>query len=337
MASTKIGKKSKKTGRGQKPVRAAFVGAGNRARMVHYPSLNANPGAEIVAVADVDEARLVSVCGEYDIRGRYTDFKKMIEKEKPDVVYAIMSVQYLYDVAATVLEMGCNLVVEKPPAINAEQTRQLAILARKNKALTGVTFQRRYCPVIRRGKILCEERGPVHSAVSTFYKYAVGGKPYSRGALDILSTDAVHAVDTLRYLCGGEVESVASDVRRLDSGHRNIHTALVTFSTGATGVLLTNWMTGRRIFSVEIHGPGISVFADPEEGGKVFADGDVEPVEELNPFKICGSDEKWWAYGPYDTSVHLLDSIRKGKQPETNFDDGIKTMELVEAIYNSQI
>lgn len=330
-------KKTKKAARSRKKVRVAFVGAGSRARMAHYPSLAANPDAEIVAVADMDKDRLQTVTDEYGIKGRYTNYVQMIEKEKPDVVYAIMLPQYVYDVAATTLEMGCNLVVEKPPTINSEQTRQLAILARKNKAITGVTFQRRYCPVIRRGKILCEKQGPVHSAVSTFYKYAVGGKPYSRGALDILSVDAVHAVDTLRYLCGGEVVNVASDVRRLDAEHCNIHMALVTFSSGATGVLLTNWMTGRRIFSVEIHSPGISVFGDPEEGGQVFANGKVEPVETLDPFKMCGSDEEFRAYGPYDTNAHFIDCIKKGKQPETNFEDGVKTMELVDAIYQSQI
>ncbi|MCZ6632010.1 MAG: Gfo/Idh/MocA family oxidoreductase, partial [bacterium] len=199
MAKAKKAKKTKRIRRSRKQVRVAFVGAGGRARRVHYPSLAANPDAKIVAVSDLDEERLQTVTEEYGIPGRYTDYKQMIEKEKPDVVYAIMSPQYLYDVAATVLEMVRNLVVEKPPAINSEQTRQLAILARKNKALTGVTFQRRYCPVVRRGKALCEKRGPVHSAGSTFYKHAVGGSPYSRGAIDILSVDAVHAVDTLRY------------------------------------------------------------------------------------------------------------------------------------------
>ena len=133
----KKAKKTKRVRRSRKQVRVAFVGAGGRARRAHYPSLAANPDAKIVAVSDLDEERLQTVTEEYGIPGRYTDYKQMIEKEKPDVVYAIMSPQYLYDVAATVLEMGRNLVVEKPPAINSEQTRQLAILARKNKALTG--------------------------------------------------------------------------------------------------------------------------------------------------------------------------------------------------------
>jgi predicted dehydrogenase len=221
--------------------------------------------------------------------------------------------------------------------VTTEQTRQLAILARKQKVLTAVTFQRRWAPVIRTGKKLCEKRGPVHSAVATFYKHALGQGPYYKGAMDILTCDAIHAVDTLRYLCGGEVESVASDVRRLGAEHCTIHLALVKFSSGATGVLLTNWMTGRRIFSVEIHSPGISCFGDPEEGGKMFADGKVEPLQDLDPAVLAGSGEAYRAYGPYDMNRDFIDCIRKGKQPDTNFDDAVKTMELCDLIYLAQI
>ena len=323
--------------RSKKKVRVAFIGAGGRASRVHYPSLADIPDAEIVAVSELDEARMQRVAEKYGIKGRYTNYVEMIEKEKPDAVYAIMSPVHLYDTAATVMEMGCNLFVEKPPALTSEQTRQMAILARKHKVLTGVTFQRRFAPVIRRGRELCEKRGGVHTAIATFYKNWVGKAPYGRGSMDILSVDGVHAVDTLRYLCGGEVESVGSDVRREGAEHYNIHLALVKFSSGATGVLLTNWRTGRRFFTVEIHGPGISCFGDPEEGGKVYADDRLEPVEELDPFAMCGSPEEHRAYGPYDTSLHFIDCIRKGRQPDTNFEDATKTMELVDAVYRSQI
>ena len=155
--------------------------------------------------------------------------------------------------------------------------------------------------------------------------------------MDILTCDAIHAVDTLRYLCGGDVVSVASDVRRLGAEHCTVHLALVKFSSGATGVLLTNWMTGRRIFSVEIHAPGISCFGDPEEGGNIFADGKVEPLQALDPFAMTDSREPYRAFGPYGINQHFMECIREGKQPETNFDDAAKTMDLVDRIYQGQI
>ncbi|MBT3606575.1 MAG: Gfo/Idh/MocA family oxidoreductase [Candidatus Latescibacteria bacterium] len=321
----------------RKMVKVAMIGAGGRAAAVHYPSLRDMKDVKIVGVSELNEARLQTVGEQFGIKGLYTNYVEMIEKEKPDVVYVIMPPHHMYDVCATVIQMGCHLMIEKPPFVTSEQTRQMAILARDNKVLTGVTFQRRFAPVIRTGKEICEKKGPVHSAVSTFYKCAVGGAPYYRGAIDILACDAIHAVDTLRYLCGGEVESVASDVRRLDAEHVNVHQALIKFSSGATGVLLTNWMTGRRLFTVEIHSPGISVFGDPEEGGKVYADGKVDAVQELDPFAMTKSDAEHVAYGAYATNRHLIDCVKQGKQPETNFFDALKSMELVDAIYQSQI
>lgn len=321
----------------KKTVKVAMIGAGGRATSVHYPSLRDMKDVSLVGVSELNEARMQKVADQFGIKGCYTNYVEMIEKEKPDAVYAIMPPHHLYDVAATVIQMGCHLFIEKPPAVTTEQARQLAILACKHKVLTGVTFQRRFAPVIRTGKALCEAKGPVHSAVATFYKCAVGGAPYYRGAIDILTCDAIHAVDTLRYLCGGEVVSVASDVRRLGAEHCNVHLALVRFSSGATGVLLTNWMTGRRLFTVEIHSPGISVFGDPEEGGNVFADGKVEPAQVLNPAQLSGSSEDYIAYGTYAINRHFMDCVQKGKQPETNFDDAVKTMELVDAIYRGQI
>ena len=334
---TKAKTRPKNKSRDRKKLRVAFIGAGGRALMAHYPSLRDIPEAELVAVAELDEQRLHKTCDLYDIKGRYSAYRQMLEREKPDAVYAIMPPHHLFDICATVIEHGCHLIIEKPPAVTTEQIRQLAVLARRHKVLTGVAFQRRFAPVIRRGKTLCEKRGTVHTAHASFYKNWVGGSPYYRGALDMLTCDGIHAVDTLRYLCGGEVESVASDSRRLDADHWNVHLALVRFSSGATGLLLNNFMAGRRIFSVEIHSPGISFFGDPEEGGQLYADNKTEPIDELDPSVLAGSAEDYRAFGPYDINRHFVDCMLKGKDPETNFDDATKTMELVDAIYRSQI
>jgi len=321
----------------ERKIRVAFVGAGGRAVTSHYPSIRDLPGAEICAIAELDAERLRKAAEQFGVKALYASYREMIEKERPDAVYAIMPPHHLHDVAIAIMGMGCNLIIEKPPGITAEQTRQMAIAAHKKALITGVTFQRRFCPVVRTARKLCEERGPVHTAVATFYKNTLGGGPYYGGAVDILTSDGIHAVDTLRYLCGGEVLGVASDVRRLLADHVTAHLAIVRFSSGATGMLLTNWMNGRRFFTVEVHAPGISAFGDPEEGGRVYADNKKEPIHTLDPFELAGSREPHRAFGEYDMNAHFIDCIRRRVQPETNFDDAVKTMELIDAIYRSQI
>lgn len=331
----------------QKKLRLAFIDGSTSATRLHLAGLAISKEAEVVGVAQLaDEAGVSPKLG-IETKMYGTDYKRMIETEKPDAIYVITTPLRRYDIAATVLDMGYPLFVNKPPALTSEQIRQLGILAKKKKVITGVVFYRRFSPLLRRGKKLCEKNGPVHSAVSTFYK-DTGKRPYSRGGIEALTSDAIHAVDTVRYLCGGEVVSVASDVRRLGAEHHTAHYALVTFSTGAVGTIMTNFMCGRRMFTVEIHSPGISCFGDLEEGGCIYADGKVEPQEKLTP--LCGlhDPDHYRQFGIQelivpkaawhtDVNSHFFDCLRKNKQPETNFEDALKSMELVDAIFQSQI
>ncbi len=320
-----------------KNIRIAFIGAGSRAQSSHYPSLNHMNNIDIVAACDVNQKRLDEACNKFRIQGRYSDYRKMLEQEKPDAVYAIMPPQNLYDISAEVIESGSHLFVEKPPAVTTEQTRQLHFLAQKHKVLTGVTFQRRFSPLIRKGKKFCIEQGAIHTAHASFYKNSVGGKPYYKGGMDVLTVDGIHAVDTLRYLCDGEVERVSSDSKRLNATHWNIHLAIIKFSSGATGILLNNFMAGKRIFSVEIHSPGISFFGNPEEGGKLYAENKPEAIQTVDPFELTGSREDYRAFGAFDVNQHFVECMKNNVMPETHFGDALKTMELVDAIYQSQL
>ena len=332
----------------RKKLRVAFIDDDGLTGRLHFPSFVGNPDAEIVAVAHPGGEPSSETLEKLGLRTCDADYVAMIERERPDAVYVTVPPLGRYDIAATVLEMGCNLFVARPPALTCEQVRQMAALARKHRVLTGVAFYRRFSQFVRKSRRLCEQRGPVHTAVATFYKNTVGGGPIFRGGVDILTFDAIHAVDTLRYLCGGEVESVAGDVRRLGAEHHTAHLALVTFSSGATGVLLTNWMAGRRMFTIEVHGPGISCTGDIEEGGAAYADGKTEPVETLAPLESFPDREACARFGFTGTDIiragwhldanrHFIDCIRKHRQPETNLEDALKTMELVEAVYRSQV
>jgi len=62
---------------------------------------------------------------------------------------------------------------------------------------------------------MIEERGPMTLCVATFYKNTIGAtEHYYGGAVDILTCDAIHAVDTLRWM-GGEVKNLSTKVFRI--------------------------------------------------------------------------------------------------------------------------
>ena len=109
----------RKRKRALKKLKVAIIGAGGRAVSTHYPALDVMPDVEIAAVCELNEDRLNTVCDKFKIKGRYSDYRKMIEEVAPDAVYAIMPPHHLYDVAANCMNMKQNLFIEKPPARRA--------------------------------------------------------------------------------------------------------------------------------------------------------------------------------------------------------------------------
>lgn len=316
-------------------VKVGFIGAGGLANAVHYPSLAEFDDVVISAVCDLDDARLNNTADKYGIEKRYKDYKKMIQEVDLDAVYIIMPPHHLFDIVIHCLNCKLNIFIEKPPGVTAEQTRNMALTAEKNGCLTMVGFNRRFIPLMVESRRIVQERGEIIQCAATFYKNSIGAPPYYNGAIDILTCDAIHAVDILRWM-GGEVISLASDIRRLYAEYDNSFNAILKFENGATGFLLTNWVVGKRVHTFEMHAKGISAFVDGDNSAFIYRDNN-ELAQIINAREIAGSSETYKYYGFYSENRHFIDCIKQKQAPETNFADAYKTMKLVNQIYRSQI
>jgi|YelNatPaOPRAMG01_1025707.scaffolds.fasta_scaffold26112_2 predicted dehydrogenase len=313
-------------------VKIGVIGAGSHANNVHYPSLSMIKEAEVKAVCDLNPNRLRITAEKYSIPSQYTDYKSMLEKEELDAVYLIMPPHQLYDIAVDCLKQGLNLFIEKPPGITRSQTESLAWYAEKHGCRTMVGFNRRFIPLMRRAREIVEERGFINQCVSTFYKNILSQEPpYYSGAVDVLTSDVIHAVDTLRWM-GGEVSNVFSSVRRLFVPYDNSFNAMITFQNGAVGFLMSNWAAGSRVHVFEMHSKGISAFVNPNDRALIYRDGSSEP-EVISTFEAAESTEFHVYYGFLSENMHFIRCVIEDREPETCFRDAVKTMELVEKIY----
>ncbi len=310
------------------PLRVVTIGAGAMANSVHYPSLCSFDDVRIAAICDLDPQRLTATADKYGIEGRYSDYRAMIEKTSPDAVYAIGQPHMLYDVWLWVLERGLNLYIEKPPGITMHQARTLAEAAAAHGCVTQVGFQRRTCPIVVKLREECLRRGPIVHAVCTFYKCNIA--PFT-GARDHMMDDGVHAIDTLRWMCGGRVRGVHSVTRRVLVPDINFITAFLEFDNGATGVMMNSWTSGRRTFRVEMHAPGICAEVEHEGKGHLYADGDTAGTQ-YDSRQVAGSEELF-VYGGFQAKHReFVDCVRAGRQPGSCFADALLTMEVAETI-----
>lgn len=314
-------------------VKVAVIGAGGFANMMHFPSLKEIEDVELCAVCDLIYERAKNTAEKFQIEKVYTDYKKMIEETAPDAVYIIVAPHHLFDVAFFCLSQGLNVFMEKPPGITIHQAKRFAQLAEQKGTITMVGFQRRYAPVMVEAKRRIDERGGMVHCQANFFKHHIGLPPYYEGAVDLLTCDVIHSLDTLRWMAG-EPKKVKSIVKNNFADYPNMFLALIEFDSGATGILSTNWTSGKRIYSVEMHGKGIIAFADPEKEAVFFKDNSEEP-EILKTQEAAGSDELFKYAGFYFENKHFIECLKEKKQPATNLLDAYKTMEFVELIYAS--
>ena len=327
-------------------VRVAFIGAGKQANWRHYPSVRSLPDVDLVAICDRDADKAAETARRWDVPQTYQDYAQMLEETEPQAVYIIMGPDAIQEPVSHALRQGRNVFIEKPPGITLNQIKLLAYYAEQHGCLTMVGFQRRFLPAMTELKARVEARGPIHSvSVANLKSTANLDRPASSGVLDQLTSDGMHAVDNLRWLCGGDAVHVSSHVRTLYAPGpvANAVMAQVEFSSGTVGQLHYDLVTGGSalgegatapgIFRAEIHGRNISACVDAERQSHLIADGGEPEVFDSKSFgQPFGSEPEHWL-GFWHETRYFIDCVKAGRQPSCNFADAVKTWELIEQIY----
>ena len=314
-------------------VRVAMIGAGSRAMQVIYPSMADNPDVEIAGICDIDSGRLHAAAEKYGVSNIYGaggiyDYRRMLDELKPDAAVIVGQPHIMYDLWEWTLRHGFNLLIEKPMGLSVHQARMLSWLAEQNRLVTQVGFQRRYTPMVMKMREECLKRGPIVHAVCRFYKCMIEPDTTAR---DHMMDDCVHSIDTLRWMCGGEVVKVESVCKRVQVPDINFISATLHFDNGSHGYLLNSWSTGKRIFEVEMHAPGIYAQAEHEGKACLYADGDVDGVT-YDTKEIAGSGAFHVYTGVYALVDDFIQCVKTGKRPMACFQNSVKTMEIADTI-----
>jgi len=317
-------------------VRICIVGNGFFANKVHYPSLASFRDVEIVGMCAFNEERLRKTADTFNIPSQNvyvskstTDYQTMLTKLRPDGVYVIGQPGHMLDIWMWCLKNKFNLFIEKPIGVTLHQARTLAYLAEENKCITQVSHQRRSAPILEKIRKLFLDRGPITNGTVEFSKYDPVPMLSDR---DRMLDDFTHVVDTARWICGSEVIEIESRCKRIGVPDINWIGATLYFENGSSCYIIGNWSSGRRIFRVNMNGPGICADIELEKEGYVYADGDYDGVR-YDTRETAGSNDLFIYGGFQRKSREFIDSILNKKQETSSpFKDVLKTMEVCEII-----
>ncbi len=109
--------------------RIGVAGTGWWCTRAHLPAIEANPAAELTAVADPNEQNRRRASERFSPAAEYSDFREMLANETLDAAVVATQHAFHYEVAAECLRKGLHVLVEKPMVLSSEHASDLLRLA----------------------------------------------------------------------------------------------------------------------------------------------------------------------------------------------------------------
>ena len=120
-------------------VRIGFIGVGQIGKQ-HVEAYSKLPHAELVALADLNEAEGRRVADLYGIPHVYTDFRKLLERDDIDAVDVCLHNNFHMPITVAALEAGKHVYCEKPMAGSYVDAETMLKTARATGKLLGATI-----------------------------------------------------------------------------------------------------------------------------------------------------------------------------------------------------
>lgn len=318
-------------------VNVAILGCGGMAR-AHADRFQNNPDARIVALCDVDAARVEAFIEKHlaDYQPRpavFTDAARMYAEAKPDAVAIVTPHTLHFEHGKQALEAGCHVLMEKPMVTDSEQAHALKeVIERSGKILvvgynTPCTPEFRYLRQLVRsrelgklelvtGWLVQNWRQRTHGTWRQDPGLSGGGQMYDSGA---------HLFNSLVWTVEQPVAEVFAFVDNLDTAVDINGTVNIRFADGTLATITIGGNCANNGAGMYLAFDGGRVEVDGWGGNwiKVFKEG----VGEVKYPPIQGT-----AQSPND---NFIDAILGRAEPQTSVANGIIQSELMDAIYES--
>lgn len=161
-------------------IRMGVIGVGQIGKR-HVSEYQEIEGAEVVAIADTDEAELGRVSELYGISNAYTDFRELLARDDIEAVDVCLHNNLHMPVTVAAFEAGKHVCCEKPMAGSYRDAQVMVDRARESNLKLSFPLRALYRKGAKAAKALIDEGllGKLYHARSTGFRRR--GRPYVDG------------------------------------------------------------------------------------------------------------------------------------------------------------
>jgi len=319
------------------------------------------PEVEVVGVADANPAGLAVAMARLKTTQGYADYRQMLDQQKPDIVAICPRwLDQHHDMVLAAVERGVRgIYLEKPLCRTLAEADRMIAACEKHQVKLAVAFQTRYSP-----KLPVIEDLLTSGAIGRVLEFRARGKEDQRGGGEDLGVLGVHLFNLICHLggdpqwCSACVRQEGRAIQRADVAPGNegigllagdeVH-AMYGLSGGAVACFDSVRQAGGKPgrFGLQIFGskgiielgtghlPDAFMLADPawspgrtKKAWMPISSAGVNQPEPLTDGGLPG--------GNVLAVCDLLDAVATDRQPEANIYEGLLTVEMVAAVFESQ-
>lgn len=312
-----------------------------------------NNKLKFVAMCDIVSEMMQEKSEKYALGSvsKYTDYRELLEKEKPDLVAIATESGKHATIALDCIAAGCHVIIEKPIALSIADADAIIKSGKEKGVLVCANHQNRFNKSVQYIRKALEEgrfgrlsHGAAHirwNRGKGYYDQAPWRGSWAQDG-GCLMNQCIHNIDLLRWMMGDDVEEVMAYTDRLEHPYieaEDLGMALVKFKNGSYGLIegTTNVYPKNLEETLYLFGEkgtakaaGISDNIIEEWS---FADGldDPEYVKTTygeNPPNVYG-------FGHTPLYADVIDAINNHRAPYVDGEAGKRALELILAIYKS--
>ncbi len=332
----------------------ALIGCGRIA--VNHLKAAVNNKLEIAAVCDVLPEAMENLLTKSSLNEepgiiRYTDYVKMLDEVKPELVSIATESGVHAEIALACIDRGVHVIIEKPMAMSMADADEIIRRSTEKNVKVSACHQNRFNVAVQKTRAALEagrfghlSHGSIHVRWNRNEGYYTQAPWRGTWAQDggCLMNQCIHGIDLLRWMMGDEVEEVYGTTRQQFHDYleaEDVGMAVVKFKNGAIGTIegTTNVYPKNLEETLYLFGQNgtVKVGGTSTNNIDVWNFADETDADEANKnLKEATSN----VYGNGHTSLFadMMDAIRNDRKPYVDAVAGRNALEMILAIYKSQ-
>ncbi|WP_308637884.1 Gfo/Idh/MocA family protein [Paenibacillus silvisoli] len=337
-------------------LKVCFIGAGGHSFRNVYPTFQYAP-VDLLAICDMNGERAEIYAKQFGAKAVYTDYREMLEKEKPEAVFIVTAYTtdgrvQATDIALEALRLGIHVWMEKPTAASVEEIEQLICTSREHNRYVMTGLKKMFFPAIAKVKDIISQ--PEFGTPSSLYiRYPQNIPPLAdrkdlRNLIGFLD-HIYHPAAIIHYLMG-KVATMSFESEPFNGGS----VTNFKFASGAVGTMhMTAGISGSSpLERLEVVGNGCNVVVEngvnltyyrkASRGGygrssSYLVDDESAPLHwepEFSLGQLYNKNIFLLGYAP--EVIHFCERILAGQAPEKGtLEDALEIMKLFEAYRNT--